>query len=155
MQKKVGSACASNDHESTTHIENGEFGQDGTEFLVEAVLAEFNLAHIKASNPTDFKILVNLLQREYRFVKGSGTEVWTGFLTVGVFLCVLLRTISKKSLALGTGAIPLSPLAAMLIAVGDGSAERGWCEGGRKENRSSAQAPAVTCLTVTSFPEPL
>jgi hypothetical protein len=37
------------------------------------------------------------------------------YLTVGVFRCVLDNTISRKSLAVGTGAIALRPLVAMPI----------------------------------------
>lgn len=37
-------------------------------------------------------------------------------LTVGVFLCVLLRTMSRKSVAVGTGAMAFIPLAADILA---------------------------------------
>ena len=36
--------------------------------------------------------------------------------TVGVFRCVLDKTISKKSAAVGTGAIALRPLVDMIVA---------------------------------------
>lgn len=44
-----------------THVEDGEFGQDSTEFLIKAVLAKFDLAHVEAPNAADFEIFVNLL----------------------------------------------------------------------------------------------
>ena len=49
------------------------------------------------------------------------TEATTRERTVGVFLCVFDRTISRKSAAVGTGAIALRPLVDIMV-----STEQGW-----------------------------
>lgn len=49
------------------------------------------------------------------------TEATTGEHTVGVFRCVLERTISRKSAAVGTGAIALRPLVDIVV-----STEQRW-----------------------------
>lgn len=49
---------------------------------------------------------------DYSHVK---TETTTGERTVGVFRCVLERTISRKSAAVGTGAIALRPLVDIVV----------------------------------------
>jgi len=40
-----------------THVKHGEFLQDGTELLLERVLGEFDLAHVKVPDSADFVVL--------------------------------------------------------------------------------------------------
>jgi hypothetical protein len=53
-----------------------------------------------------------------RYLVDFKTETTTGECTVGVFRCVFERTISKKSAAVGTGAIALRPLVDIVVSTG-------------------------------------
>lgn len=90
-----------------TYIEHRKLIQDAAEFFVKGVLGELDLAHIKFSNATYLKVSVDNL-----FAADDSAQVRWGcsVRTVGVLRCVLERTISRKSFAVGTGAMALSPL---------------------------------------------
>jgi len=74
-------------------------------------LGELDLAHVKVTNATDLEVLVDYL-RSY-IDKIAPDDIFKQ-LTVGVFRCVLDRTMSKKSAAVGTGAIAFRPLVDIL-----------------------------------------
>jgi hypothetical protein len=44
-----------------TYVEHREFGEDGSELLVKAVLGELDLAHVEVSYPADFEVFVDNL----------------------------------------------------------------------------------------------
>jgi hypothetical protein len=91
----------------TTYIEHREFGENRTQFFVESVLRELDLAHIKVADATDLEVFVDdlLVRVRILFINADG---WRR--TVGVLRCVLDSTMSKKSAAVGTGAIAFRPL---------------------------------------------
>ena len=74
-------------------------------------MGELDLAHVKVTNATDLEVLVDYL-RSY-IDKIAPDDIFKQ-LTVGVFRCVLDRTMSKKSAAVGTGAIAFRPLVDIL-----------------------------------------
>jgi len=74
-------------------------------------LGELDLAHVKVTNATDLEVLVDYLRS---YIDKIAPDDNFKRLTVGVFRCVLDRTMSKKSAAVGTGAIAFSPLVDIL-----------------------------------------
>jgi hypothetical protein len=74
-------------------------------------LCELDFSHIKVAYTADFEVFVDDLCYTYIF----GLKIIFGEmkLTVGVFRWVFESIISKKSAAVGTGAIALSPLVDM------------------------------------------
>ena len=96
-----------------THIKHGEFVEDCTEFLIKGVLRKFDLAHVEVAYPANFEVLVNHLEQSSRNLLCFPIIV----LTVGVFRCVLDKTMSRKSAAVGTGEICLRPLVDMTLQV--------------------------------------
>lgn len=98
-----------------THVQHRELGQNSSELFLECILGELDFSHVKLSNPTDVEVPVDNLS-----VTSQAHESNTrgaGYGTVGVFRWVLDNTISKKSLAVGTGAIALSPLVDMVAVL--------------------------------------
>jgi hypothetical protein len=93
-----------------TYVENGKLSQNGVQLFIEGILSELDLSHIKAPYSTDFEVFVNDLSTVNTIPPRK-----TITLAVGVFRCVLERTMSKKSVLVGTGAIALSPLVAIII----------------------------------------
>ena len=91
-----------------THIKHGKLSQDGAKFFIKVVLSELDLAHVKLSNAAYLKVFVNNLSA----AEDLAWVCMTGIIlrTVGVFLWVFERTMSRKSFAVGTGAMALSPL---------------------------------------------
>ena len=96
-----------------THIEHRKFRQDGTQLLLERVLGEFDFTHIKVPYPADFEVFMDDLD-ERSVVKILQLESRMEGHTVGVFRWVFERTMSRKSAAVGTGAMALSPLVDMM-----------------------------------------
>jgi hypothetical protein len=93
---------------NAAYIKHGEFGQDRTQLFIERILRELHFSHIKVPYAADFKVFMNNLTVLLDYAQALGQ---TGCKrTVGVFRCVLDRTMSKKSAAVGTGAIALRPL---------------------------------------------
>lgn len=110
-----------------THIEDRELGEDSTQFFIERVLCEFDLAHVEIAYAADLEVFVDDLEHhqllDIEMIKRH---------TVGVFRWVLDRTMSKKSAAVGTGAIAFNPLVDIVmksysvVAPGNGEALT-WC----------------------------
>ena len=96
----------------STHIKHRKLGQDGIKLLLKRVLCKLDLSHVKIPYPTDFEVFVNDLG--IRSLNTSKAKKWFLRHTVGVFRCVLERTMSRKSAAVGTGAIALRPLVDMV-----------------------------------------
>lgn len=84
-------------------------------------MRKLDFSHVKVSNPAYFEVFVDDL---WETLSSALARCWCH--TVGVFLCVLDRTISRKSLAVGTGAIALRPLVDML-AFDNGSWSSVYC----------------------------
>ena len=72
-------------------------------------MGKLDLAHVEVTNAADFKVFVDDLKHYKTPVLHTTLRP-----TVGVFRCVLERTMSRKSAAVGTGAIALSPLVDIL-----------------------------------------
>lgn len=96
----------------TTHIEHREFGEDCTQLFLESVLRELDFAHIEVADATDLEVFVDdlLVRVRITFIDADG---WRH--TVGVLRCVLDSTMSKKSAAVGTGAIAFRPLVDIFV----------------------------------------
>jgi hypothetical protein len=94
-----------------THVEHRELGEDCAELLVEGVLRELDLAHVKVTDATDLEVLVDDLNDPFNIALLQAEQ---RVRTVGVFRCVFDRTMSRKSVAVGTGAICLRPLVDIL-----------------------------------------
>lgn len=95
-------------------VEHREIVQDCAKFFIKCILREFNLAHIEVAYPADFEVLVDDL--------GSALDKFlqpSDYPTVGVFRCVFDKTMSRKSAAVGTGAIALSPLVDILDSIAE------------------------------------
>jgi hypothetical protein len=88
-----------------TYVEHGEFGEDRAELLLKGILRELDFAHVEVTDATYLEVFVNDLRK---VIVKTGTTI--GERTVGVFRWVFERTMSKKSAAVGTGAIALRPL---------------------------------------------
>ena len=75
-------------------------------------MGELDFSHIKVAYTADFEVFVDDLYNIHRFL---ALKIIFGAmkLTVGVFRWVFESMISKKSAAVGTGAIALSPLVDM------------------------------------------
>ena len=89
------------------YIENRKFRENRANFFVKGILGELDFAHIKVTNATNLEVFVNNLWKD---VKTRPIRYKRRRQTVGVFRWVLDRTMSKKSAAVGTGAIVFSPL---------------------------------------------
>lgn len=98
----------------TTHIDDRKFFENGPELFVEGILGKLDFTHVKVTDTADLEVLVYHLIRS--FVRKPEHIESRGVRTVGVLRCVLERTMSRKSDALGTGAIAFRPLVDMLGA---------------------------------------
>ena len=75
-------------------------------------MGELDLAHVKVADTADLEVFVDNLRQPISIeLLARSVEAEH---TVGVLRCVLERTISRKSAALGTGAMALSPLVDIL-----------------------------------------
>jgi hypothetical protein len=81
-------------------------------------LRELDFAHVEVTDATNLEVFVNDLRKV--MVK-TGTT--TGERTVGVFRWVFERTMSKKSAAVGTGAIAFRPLVDIVAIEGESMLE--------------------------------
>lgn len=123
-----------------TCIEDREILKDGIELFVKGFLGEFNLSHIKVADTTDFEVFVDDLSIGGELGVEKRKRVKQ---TVGVFRWVLDRTMSKKSAAVGTGAMALRLFVAILLL---------WCLGGGIEkNKSQFSCPKAPVQTVLVF----
>lgn len=118
-----------------SYIENRELGQNGIQFLVERVLREFDFSHVEASNTIDFEVCVDNL------AFGENCELPVSKmvdrkLAVGVLRCVFDRTMSRKSAAVGTGAMLFKPF--VVDMAGNDEYEREVF--GRKERPAESQS---------------
>jgi hypothetical protein len=75
-------------------------------------LCKLDLPHIEIAYSADFEVFVNHLSTNERRISFLRQAEW---LTVGVLRCVLDSTISKKSFAVGTGAMGFMPRVAMAV----------------------------------------
>jgi hypothetical protein len=98
----------------STHIKHGKFGEDRSELLVKRVLRKLDFPHIEIANTADLEVLVDYLYTKTS-IKSRYRDCVQAARTVGVFLWVLDRTMSRKSLAVGTGAICFRPLVDILF----------------------------------------
>lgn len=94
-----------------TYIEDREFGENSTKLLVKRVLGKPNLSHVEIPYATNFEVFVDHLKHCQLL-----DSVLCMQRTVGVFRWVLDRTMSRKSDAVGTGAIAFNPLVDIVIS---------------------------------------
>ena len=98
---------------SRTYVDDREFLENGTELFVKRILGKLDLAHVEVTDAADFEVFMDDLEDRSE-IKCELVQIKH---TVGVFRCVLERTMSKKSAAVGTGAIALSPLVDILTTL--------------------------------------
>ena len=80
-------------------------------------MSEFYFSHVEISDTTDFEVFMDDLGNN---IKRMSNELMILGRTVGVFRWVLDNTMSKKSAAVGTGAIAFRPLVDMVSPGVDG-----------------------------------